>query len=281
MNIKLIRKKAENKAARGGHELFISSGCSWAGYSLKNALGSCLKLGQMKVIPRMVINLSGEKQLSFYKHKHWGPCMPRAVVSLLAPCGRACLRWNQLRERRTRRCNKIDPGDTHQASGSTISWSQLCGICTSRSQYMSFIAVLLFSCSVMSNSLRPHGLQHTRFPCPSPSPRPCSNSCPSSPWCHPTMSSSVAPSHPDFNLSQDQGLFQWVRVFASGGQIIGASASTFQWIIQPSNEFNPSNDYSGLISFWIDWFDLLAVQGTLKSLLQHHSSKASILYCLH
>ena len=69
MNIKLIRKKAENKAARGGHELFISSGCSWAGYSLKNALGSCLKLGQMKVIPRMVINLSGEKQLSFYKHK--------------------------------------------------------------------------------------------------------------------------------------------------------------------------------------------------------------------
>lgn len=69
MNIKLIRKKAENKAAHGGHELFISSGRSWAGYSLKDALGSYLKLGQMKVIPRMVINLSGEKQLSFYKHK--------------------------------------------------------------------------------------------------------------------------------------------------------------------------------------------------------------------
>ena len=128
----------------------------------------------------------------------------------------------------------------------------------------------------MSDSVRPHGLQHTRFPCPSPSPRPCSNSCPSSPWCHPTMSSSVALSHPNFNLSQDQGLFQWVRVFASGGQIIGASASAFQWIIQPSNEFNPSNDYSGLISFWIDWFDLLAVQGTLKSFLQHHNSEASI-----
>ena len=68
MNIKSIRKKAENKAACGGHELFIS-GCSWTGYSLKGALGSYLKLGQMKAIPRMMIHLSGEKQLYFCKHK--------------------------------------------------------------------------------------------------------------------------------------------------------------------------------------------------------------------
>ena len=72
-------------------------------------------------------------------------------------------------------------------------------------------------------------------------------------------------SPPAFNLSQNQGLFQWVT---SGGQNIGASFN-----------ISPSNEYSGFISFRIDWFDLLAVQGTLKSLLQHHTSKASILWC--
>ena len=64
-----------------------------------------------------------------------------------------------------------------------------------------------FSHSVVSDSLRPHGLQHTRLPCPSPTPGACSNSCPLSWWCHPTISSS---SPPAFNLSQHQGLFQWV-----------------------------------------------------------------------
>ena len=63
-----------------------------------------------------------------------------------------------------------------------------------------------FSCSVVSNSLWPHGLQHARLPCPSPTPGAYSNSCPSSWWCHPTVSSSVVP----VNLSQHQGLFQWV-----------------------------------------------------------------------
>ena len=68
-----------------------------------------------------------------------------------------------------------------------------------------------FSRSVVSDSLQPHGLQHARLPCPSPTPGACSNSCPSSRWCHPTISSnSVAPSPPAFNLSQHQGLFQWV-----------------------------------------------------------------------
>ena len=68
-----------------------------------------------------------------------------------------------------------------------------------------------FSCSVVSNSLRPHGLQHARLPCPSPTPGACSNSCPLSWWCHPTISSSVIPfSSCLHSLSQHQGLFQWV-----------------------------------------------------------------------
>ena len=117
----------------------------------------------------------------------------------------------------------------------------------------------------MSNTLGPHGLQHTRLPCPSATPRDCSNSCPSSQWCHPTISSSVAPSPLAFNLSQHQGLFQWVSLC-----IMWPKYWSFSFSISPSNE------YSGLISLRVDWFNLLAVQGTLKSLLQHCSLKASI-----
>ena len=113
-----------------------------------------------------------------------------------------------------------------------------------------------FSCSVVSDSLRPHGRQHARPPCPSPTPGVYSNSCPPSRWCHPTISSSVIP------LSSCLQSFP-----ASGGQSIGVSATA------------SVNEYSELISFTIDSLDLLAVQGTLKSLLQHHSSKASILWC--
>ena len=85
---------------------------------------------------------------------------------------------------------------------------------------------MLFSCSVMPNSLRPHGLQHARLPCPSPSPRACSNSCLLSQWCHPTISSSFAPpSPPTFNLSQQQGFFLMTQLLTSGSQSIRASAS--------------------------------------------------------
>ena len=124
-----------------------------------------------------------------------------------------------------------------------------------------------FSRSVMSNSLWPHGLQHTRPCCPSPTPRVYSNSCPLSRWCQPTISSSVSPSPPAFNLSQNQGLFQW-------------SVLLIRWPKYWSFSFNisPSNEYSRLISFRMDWLDLLAVWVTVKSLLQHHSSKASILW---
>ena len=82
--------------------------------------------------------------------------------------------------------------------------------------------LLLFSCSVVSDSLWLHGLQYARLPCPSP--RVCSNSCPLRLWCHPTFSSSVAPSSPVLNLSQHQGLFQWVGSWHQGGQSSGASA---------------------------------------------------------
>ena len=125
-----------------------------------------------------------------------------------------------------------------------------------------------FSHSVMSDSLRPHGLQHARLPCPSPTPGTCSNSCPSSWWCHPTISSSVIP----FSRLQS---FPSIRVFSI------ESVLHIRWPRYWSFSFSisPSNEYSGLISFRTDCFDLLAVQGTLKSLLQHHSSKTSILWC--
>ena len=120
----------------------------------------------------------------------------------------------------------------------------------------------------MFNSLRPHESQHARPPCPSPTPRAYSDSCPSCPWCHRTISSSVVP-------------------FSSCLQSFPASVSSSESVLHIrwakywslSFSISPSNEYSGLISFRTDWLDLLAVQGTLKSLLQHHSSKASILWC--
>ena len=123
-----------------------------------------------------------------------------------------------------------------------------------------------FSCSVVS--LRPHGLQQARLLCPSLTPRAYSNSCPSSCWCHPTISSSVLPFSSCLQSFPASGSFPVSQFFIWGGQSIGVSASAS----------SPSSEYSGLISFRMDWFDLV-VQGTLKSLLQHHSWKASILRC--
>ena len=124
-----------------------------------------------------------------------------------------------------------------------------------------------FSCSVVSDSLRPHKSQHTRPPCSSPAPRIYLNSCPSSRWCHPAISSLSSPFPPAPNPSQHQGLFQWTPYM--------------RWPKYWSFSFSisPSNEYPGLISFRMDQLDLLAIQGTLKSLLQHHSSKPSILQC--
>ena len=123
-----------------------------------------------------------------------------------------------------------------------------------------------FSLSDVSDSLRPHESQHARPPCPSPTPGVHPNPCPLCWWCHPTISSSVIHFSSHLQSFPASVSFQMSRFFTSGGQ-------TFSFNISPSNE------YSGLISFRVDWFDLLAVQGTLKSLHQHCSSKASILWC--
>ena len=119
----------------------------------------------------------------------------------------------------------------------------------------------------MSDSLQPHGLKNSRLPCPSLSPRVGSNI--NQWWCHPTISCSVIPFFSCPQCLPASGSFPMSWLFPSGGKSIRASASAS---VHPMN-------YSGLISFRIDWFDLLAVQGTLKSLLQYHSSKASILQC--
>ena len=87
------------------------------------------------------------------------------------------------------------------------------------------IAQSQFSCSVVSNSLQPHGLQHTRPPCPSPAHRVYSNSCPLSRWCHPTKSSSVVPFSSHLQYFPASGSFQMNQFFASGSQRIGVSAS--------------------------------------------------------
>ena len=129
-----------------------------------------------------------------------------------------------------------------------------------------------FSLSGMSDSLQPHGLQHSRLP--------WNRSMPGLPVYHQLSESTQthvrpvsdaiqplsSPYPPTFNLSQDQGLFN-------------ESVLHIRWPKYCSFSFNisPSNDYSGLISFRIDWFCLLAVRGTLKTLLQHHDMKASIL----
>ena len=126
-----------------------------------------------------------------------------------------------------------------------------------------------FSHSVVFDSLRPHGLQHARLPCPSAMLVACSNSCPLSWWWHPTNLSSVIP------LLLLPSIFTSIKVFSN------ESVLCIKWPKYWSFSFNirPSNEHSGLSSFRMDWLDLLAVQGNLKSLLQHHSSKVSILQC--
>ena len=120
----------------------------------------------------------------------------------------------------------------------------------------------------MSNPLWPHGLEHVRPTCPSPTPGACSNSCPLSWWCHSTKPSSVIP------------FSSCLQPFPAS-VISSESVLCIRWPKYWSFSFNisPSSEYSWQISFRMNWLDLLAVQGTLKSLLQHHSSKASILWC--
>ena len=126
-----------------------------------------------------------------------------------------------------------------------------------------------FSHSVVSDSLWLHGLQHGRPPCPSTTPGDYPNLCPLCWWCHPTISPSVVLFSSQLQSFPAAGSFSTSQFFPSGGQSIGVSASA---------SVLPMNIQDWFSLRW-NWLDLLADQGTLKSLLQHHSSKASILQC--
>ena len=129
--------------------------------------------------------------------------------------------------------------------------------------------VVMYGCEswTIKKAEQPQWLQHARPSCPSPNLGASSNSWPLSRWSHPTISSSVVPFSSHLQFPQPWGLFKWVN---SSHQPIIPKYWSFSFNICPSNEC------SGLISFSMDWLDLLAVEGSLKSLLQHHSSKASI-----
>ena len=127
----------------------------------------------------------------------------------------------------------------------------------------------------MLNSLQPHGLEHTRLPSPSLSPRVCSNSCPLSQWCHPTISSSVIPFSSclqSFSASVSFPLFQWVT-----------SLHEVAKVLELQLQHQSFSEYSGLISFRIDWFDLLQSKGLSRvfssTTVWKHHSMLSFLYC--
>ena len=113
------------------------------------------------------------------------------------------------------------------------------------------------------STLKLHGLQHTRPPCPSPAPKACSNSCPSNWWCHPTISFSVIPFSSCLQSFPASESFPMSQFFASSGQSIGVSASASVLTMNIQDWFP------------LEWSGWISLQ--LKSLLQHHSSKASIL----
>ena len=159
------------------------------------------------------------------------------------------------------RCRRKEQTYGHKGAGGVgMHWE------TGIDIYTLLICSVQFSHSVVSDPLWPHGLQHARPPCPSPTPGAHSNSCPLNLWYHPTILCRPLLLSP---------IFPSIRVFSS------ESALCLRWPKYWSFSFNisPSNEHPGLISFRMDWLDLLAVQGTLKSLLQHHSSKASSLRC--
>ena len=132
-----------------------------------------------------------------------------------------------------------------------VSWNKwvTCFHWTKWPKGMRLAQVSQFSRSDVSNSLWPHELQHTRLPCPSPTPRACSNSCPLNRWCHPTISSSVVPFSSCFQSCPASGSFTMSQLFASGGQRIGVSAST---LVLPMN----IQDWFPL--GWTGWISLLS-----------------------
>ena len=144
---------------------------------------------------------------------------------------------------------------THQSYFPLIMWLR-------KTPTISSLGTVQFSCSVLSDSLQPYRLQHTRPPCPSPTPRICSNSYPLSWWCHPTISSSVVPFSSCLQSFPASGSFAMSQFFPSGGQSIGASAST---LVLPMN----IQDWFPL--GWTAWISLQS-KG-FSSVLSNHSSK--------
>ena len=125
------------------------------------------------------------------------------------------------------------------------------------------VFIALFSHWIVSDSLRSHGLQHAKLPCPSLSPRVCSNSHPLSWWCNLTIASSATPFSFCLQSFPASGSFQWVSSLHLVAKVLEFQLQhqSFQWIFR--------------VDFlWLDWFGLFVVQGILKSLLQHQNSKA-------
>ena len=156
----------------------------------------------------------------------------------------------------------------HQPADTVIWWSLVLRVYEemgASGRWGSETCPVQFSRSDVSDSLWPHGLQHSRLPCPSPTPKACSNSCPSS--------RTISSNHLILCclLLLLPSIFPSIRVFSNESVIRMRWPKYWRF----SFSISPSNEYSGLISFRMDWLDLLAVQGTLKSLLQHHHSKAS------
>ena len=142
-------------------------------------------------------------------------------------------------------------------------------LCLVFADHLKYLPILQFSRSVMSDSLRPHGLQHTRLPCPSPTPGAYSNSCPWCWWCHPTISSSVVPFSSSLQSFPASGSFPLSRFFASGDQSIGVSASATVF------PMNIQDWFPLVLPSWIS----LQSKGLSRIFSQHHSSKPSILWC--
>ena len=124
-----------------------------------------------------------------------------------------------------------------------------------------------FSCSVVSDSLQPHELQHTRPHCLSPTPRAYANSCLLSWWCHPTISSSVVPFSSCPQSFTASGSFQMSQLFSSGGQSIGVRVSAIN--------ISPSNEHQRLICFWMDWLN----EQTFEQTPEDGEGQGSLVYC--
>ena len=145
-------------------------------------------------------------------------------------------------------------------------------MCVYRKTCTQIFSSVQFSHSVASDSLRPHGLQQARLSCPSPSPGAHSTSCPLSQGCHPTISSSVVP----FS-SLPPSIFPSIRIF------LNKSVPRIRWPKYWSFSFSisPSNEYSGLISFRMDWLDLLAVQENCHGLHRYiYFKRTEYIKCL-